>query len=32
MLEFQTFAIVFSTPKNKLVGIYRALESKEAIF
>ena len=32
MLEFQTFAIVFSTPENLLVGISGVLEWKEATF
>ena len=32
MLEFQTFAIVFSTPENLLVGISGALEMKEIHF
>ena len=32
MLEFQTFAIVFSTPENLLVGISGALGMKEIHF
>ena len=32
MLEFQTFAIVFSTPKNLLVGMSGTLGMKESHF
>ena len=30
--SFQTFAIMFSTPENLLVGIYGALEKMKATF
>ena len=32
MPDFQTFAIVFSTPENLLVGIFQALGMKESHF